>query len=288
MMKTNFSKNTLLIVAMLMAILSACTNHSPANNDSIKESMWGNDPKNAEKVYSLPQKSANQDFEIAGYKNPDGSITYHISHSTFAMTEFYSLYSPAGNLRLMAAGASEMADVYAYLISYNPKGQIDSISVLKPLGDMVADGMSKLTVKSAHDLFQQWIQNKNSIQYSYPVLRDSIGKVVAIGNVAIRDNYKTKLYIKEWGPFWTSDISGGMLGIFVLQEYQGDKSGSYVNYLYQGDHLVAELAYWKGTFIKARTYNHNGSMVHQYNDRTINVEDQTFQDWEEETKWYVD
>lgn len=287
MMKTNFSKTTLLIVAMLMAIFSACTNHSPANNDSIKESMWGNDPKNAEKVYSLPQKSANQDFEIASYKNPDGSITYHIFHSTFAMTEFYSLYSPAGNLRLMAAGPSEMADVYSYLISYNSKGQIDSISVLKPLGDMVADGMSKLTVKSAHDLFQQWIQNKNSIQYSYPVLRDSIGKVVAIGNVAIRDNYKTKLYIKEWGPFWTSDISGGMLGIFVLQEYQGDKSGSYVNYLYQGDHLVAELAYWKGTFIKARTYNHDGSMVHQYNDRNINVEDLTFQDWEEETKWYV-
>lgn len=288
MMKTNFSETTLLIVAMLMAIFSACTNHSPANNDSIKESMWGNDPKNAEKVYSLPQKSANQDFEIASYKNPDGSITYHISHSTFAMTEFYSLYSPAGNLRLLAAGPSEMADVYSYLISYNSKGQIDSISVLKPLGDMVADGMSKLAVKSAHDLFQQWIQNKNSIQYSYPVLRDSIGKVVAIGNVAIRDNYKTKLYIKEWGPFWTSDISGGMLGIFVLQEYQGDKSGSYVNYLYQGDHLVAELAYWKGTFIKARTYNHDGSMVHQYNDRNINVEDLTFQDWEEETKWYVD
>lgn len=288
MMKTNFSKNTLLIVAMLIAIFSACTNHSPANNDSIKESMWGNDPKNAEKVYSLPQKSANQDFEIASYKNPDGSITYHISHSTFAMTEFYSLYSPAGNLRLMAAGSSEMADVYSYLISYNSKGQIDSISVLKPLGDMVADGMSKLTVKSAHDLFQQWIQNKNSIQYSYPVLRDSIGKVVAIGNVAIRDNYKTKLYIKEWGPFWTSDISGGMLGIFVLQEYLGDKSGSYVNYLYQGDHLVAELAYWKGTFIKARTYNHDGSMVHQYNDRNINVEDLTFRDWEDETKWYVD
>lgn len=287
MMKTNFSKTTLLIVAMLMAIFSACTNHSPANNDSIKESMWGNDPKNAEKVYSLPQKSANQDFEIASYKNPDGSITYHIFHSTFAMTEFYSLYSPAGNLRLMAAGPSEMADVYSYLISYNSKGQIDSISVLKPLGDMVADGMSKLTVKSAHDLFQQWIQNKNSIQYSYSVLRDSIGKVVAIGNVAIRDNYKTKLYIKEWGPFWTSDISGGMLGIFVLQEYQGDKSGSYVNYLYQGDHLVAELAYWKGTFIKARTYNHDGSMVHQYNDRNINVEDLTFQDWEKETKWYV-
>lgn len=66
------------------------------------------------------------------------------------------------------------------------------------------------------------------------------------------------------------------------------KSGSYVNYLYQNNHLVAELAYWKGTFIKARTYNHDGCMVHQYNDRNINIEDQTFQDWEEETKWYVD
>lgn len=287
-MKTNFNKMFMLPTALLMAFVCACTKQQSANKDSITESMWGNDPKNAETVYSLPPKSASKEFQEVSYKNADGSITRSIAHSTFAMTEFYSLYSPAGNLRLMAAGPSEMADVYSYLISYNSKGQIDSISVLKPLGDMVADGMSKLTVKSAHDLFQQWIQNKNSIQYSYPVLRDSIGKVVAIGKVAIRDNYKTKLYIKEWGPFWTSDISGGMLGIFVLQEYQGDKSGSYVNYLYQGDHLVAELAYWKGTFIKARTYNHDGSMVHQYNDRNINVEDLTFQDWEEETKWYVD
>lgn len=288
MMKTNLSKTIMLIVALLMVLVCSCTKQKSARSDSVMESMWGNDPKNAEKVYSLPQKSANQDFEIASYKNPDGSTTYNISHSTFAMTEFYCLYSPAGNLRLMAAGASEMADVYGYLLSYNSKGQIDSISVLKPLGDIVADGISKLTVKSAHELFQQWILNKNSNQYSYPVLRDSIGKVVAIGKVAIKDDYKAKLYIKEWGPFWTSDIRGGELGIFVLQEYQGDKSGSYVNYLYQNDQLVAELAYWKGTFIKARTYNHNGSMVHQYNDRNINIEDQTFQDWEEEPKWYVD
>lgn len=61
MMKTNFSKTTLLIVAMLMAIFSACTNHSPANNDSIKESMWGNDPKNAKRY-------------IAYLKNPQTKI----------------------------------------------------------------------------------------------------------------------------------------------------------------------------------------------------------------------
>lgn len=288
MMKMNFGKSITLIAALLMVFVCSCTKQKSVRGDSAMESMWGNDPKNAEKVYSLTQKSSNQDFEIASYKNPDGSTTYNISHSTFAMTEFYCLYSPAGNLRLMAAGASEMADVYAYLISYNPKGQVDSISLLKPLGDMVEDGISKLSVKTAHDSFLKWIQNKNSIQYGYPVLRDSIGKVIAIGKVAIKNNYKAKLYIKEWGPFWTSDIRGGALGIFVLQEYQGDKSGSYVNYLYQDDHLVAELAYWKGTFIKARTYNHNGCMVHQYNDRNINIEDLTFEDWDEEPKWYVD
>ena len=288
MMKTIFNKTIMLITALLMVLVCSCTKQKSASNSSTMESMWGNDPKNAEKIYNLPQKSINQDFEIASYKNPDGSTTYNISHSTFAMTEFYCLYSPAGNLRLMAAGASEMADVYSYLISYNQKGQVDSISVLKPLGDIVENGISKLSIKTAHDLFQQWIQDKNSIQHTYPVQRDSLGNVVAIGNVAIKNGYKAKLYIEEWGPFWTSDIRGGTLGIFVLQEYQGDKSGSYVNYLYQNDHLVAELAYWKGTFIKARTYNHDGCMVRQYNDRNINIEDQTFQDWEEEPKWYVD
>lgn len=287
-MKTNFNKTIALITALLMVLVCSCTKQKSASDSSAMDSMWGNDPKNAEKVYSLPQKSANQDFEIASYKHPDGSTTYKISHSNFAMTEFYCLYSPSGNPRLMAAGASEMADVYAYLISYTPKGQIDSISVLKPLGDIVKDGIYKLSLKTAHDLFKQWILNKNSCQYSYPVLRDSTGKVVAIGKVAIKDGYKAKLYIKEWGPFWTSDIRGGELGIFILQEYQGDKNGSYVNYLYQNDHLVAELAYWKGTFIKARTYNYDGCMVKLYNDRNINIEDQTFQDWEEEPKWYVD
>lgn len=286
-MNMNYKIITLTTIVFILFFCS-CSRQKIESYDSLVESMWGNDPKNAEKVYSLPQKTANKDFDIASYKNPDGSTTYNISHSTFAMTEFYCLYSPTGNLKLMAAGASEMADVYAYLISYNPKGQIDSISVLKPLGDIVENGISKLTVKSAHDVFKKWIQNKNSIQYSYPVVRDSLGKIITIGKVVIRDGYRAKWYIKEWGPFWTSDIRGGELGIFVLQEYQGDKNGSYVNYLYQNDHLVAELAYWKGTFIKARTYNHYGSMVNQYNDRNINIEDQTFEDWEKEPKWYLD
>lgn len=288
-MNTKLNIPIILITAILTALVCSCTKQKSASIDPARNSLWGNDPKNAEQVYSQhPLNPNNEDFKEVVYKNSDGSVTRQISTSTFVDTKFYTLYSPTGNLRLIVAGASEMADVYGYLVSYTPKGQIDSISLLNPLGDIVEDGISKLSPSSAHDLFKQWMQSPKSIQHSYVVKRDSIGKVVAIGNVTVRDGYQAKLYIKEWGPFWTSDIRGGALGIFVLQEYQGDKSGSYVNYLYQDDHLVAELAYWKGTFIKVRTYNHYGCMVHQYNDRNIHIEDQVFEDWSETPMWYVD
>ena len=39
MMKTIFNKTTMLIVTVLMAIFSACTNHSPANNNSTEVSQ---------------------------------------------------------------------------------------------------------------------------------------------------------------------------------------------------------------------------------------------------------
>ncbi len=288
-MRTKINIIIIQTTTILTVLVCSCTKQKSASCDSLIESMWGNDPNNTEEVYyQSPLDSVNEDFREVSYKNLDGSVTRNISTSTFVDTKFYRLYSPKGNLRLIVAGASEMADVYGYQISYNTKGVVDSISLLKPLCDIVKDGISKLSPSSAHDLFKQWMQSPKSIQHNYVVKRDSSDNVIAIGNVIIRDDYRAKFYIQEWGPFWTSDIRGGTLGIFVLQEYQGDKSGSYVNYLYQDDHLVAELAYWKGTFIKARTYNHYGCMVRQYNDRNIHIEDQAFEDWEEVPKWYVD
>lgn len=278
----------LLFCWMTLFFICACTHHAPSNTDTATASMWGNDPKGAEVIYRQDiVKPNDKAFETTHQKYEDGSEYVTIVHKQFANTDYHALYSPHGNLRLIAAGCSEMADVYGYLIDYTPNGKVEKISLLNPLGDIVEDGFSKLTPTTAKNLFKQWMDNPKSKEYSYEVKRDSTGTITSIGNAITRSNYKSKLYIREWGPFWTSDLDGGSLGIFVLQEYQGDKSGSYVNYLYQDNHLIAELAYWKGTFIKARTYNRYGSLVAKYDDRSINIEEQTFWDFTEESKWYV-
>ena len=278
----------LLSFLVTLMLFSACTHHAPSNYAAFPSSLWGNDPKGAEVIYKQDMvKPTDKAFETIHQKYNDGSEYVTIVHNQFANTAYHALYSPHGNLRLIAAGCSEMADIYGYLIDYTPNGKVEKITLLNPLGDMVEDGFEKLTPKTANKWFKQWTENPKSKKYSYDVKRDSTGAITSIGDVITRDNYKSKLYIREWGPFWTNDLHGGSLGIFVLQEYQGDKSGSYVNYLYQDNHLIAELAYWKGTYIKARTYNRYGSIVRQYEDRSINIEEQAFWDFTEEPKWYV-
>lgn len=96
------------------------------------------------------------------------------------------------------------------------------------------------------------------------------------------------MYIKEWGAFWESDLDGGRLGFFVMVEKSREKNGSYVNYLYCNGKLIAELAYWKGVFIKARTYNREGVMVGMYADRSIDIMKQTYGDYWTTPMWYVD
>ena len=119
-------------------------------------------------------------------------------------------------------------------------------------------------------------------------MRDSTGTVVRIGNVSVPFGYKGRFYVKEWGPFWESDLSGGKLALFAVLEKEETADRSYVNYLYADNHLVAELACWNGTFIKARTYNRCGAMVKQYDDRDVDIHYVTFFDFDEEPKWYVD
>ena len=133
------------------------------------------------------------------------------------------------------------------------------------------------------------LQNSSEKQEAirFLICRNQEKVVTKVGNIDVPSGYKAKYYLCEWGPFWSHDIDGGVISFFVKLECQ-EKDGSYVDYLYVNDNLLAELAYWKGKFIKARTYNNMGALVNQYNDRNMNILDQAFYDYYSSTKWYVD
>lgn len=279
-------KVTGLLAALAVTAIVSCRN----TTEGAASDVWGNDVTNAEEVYKQPDVNPSDSaFTLTTYRNEDGSTTRSIVSNGNIMTEYYSLYSPKGNLRLLASGASEMGDVYGVMVDYDDRGAVDRVSVLKTLGEMSGKEESgSLSMETAHDRFVQWMQAPGSIAKSYKVERDSTGAITSVGNIRTRNDYKTTVYVKEWGPFWTSDLDGGRFGIFILQEYEGEKSGSYVNYLYEEDRLIAELAYWRGVLIKVRTYNEYGIMVEQYDDRNIDLYSTTFYDYERESRWWAE
>jgi len=121
----------LLFCWMMLFFICACTHHTPSNTDTYTSSMWGNDPKGAEVIYKQDiVKPNDKAFETIHQKYEDGSEYVSIVHKQFANTDYHALYSPHGNLRLIAAGCSEMADVYGYLIDYTPNGKVEKISLL--------------------------------------------------------------------------------------------------------------------------------------------------------------
>lgn len=262
---------------------------SAAPDDSVAR-MWGNDPKNAEVIY-LNEDSAyteGRGFEVYKAANADGSVVRCVECKHSPYTNYYSLHSPNGNLRLLATSYSEMGDIVGILVDYDAKGRVARLTRLNELGQKGYDALGNGELKNVCRVFREWILRPSGSACSYIVERDSSGAITKVGGKRVPADYKARVFIREWAPsaFWTSDISGGCMGIFVLHEYQGDRSGSYVNYLYEGDRLIAELACWKGTFIKARTYNEHGAMVKQYDDRNVNIYDVTFADFDMQTVWY--
>ena len=136
---------------------------------------------------------------------------------------------------------------------------------------------------------KRWLETSrhsdNSINFE--IERDEEGNVAKVGNLEVPYGFTAKYYLSQWGPFWVSDIDGGCISFFV-ELIDNNIEGSSVNYLYMDNHLIAEKAYWKGTFIKARTYNYMGCMVETYTDRNINLLDQTFYDFTDTPRWYID
>lgn len=275
-----------LFIAALFIILAGFSSCKDCGGESA--SIWGNDPTNAEKIYTPSVKEENDWFEVTEVKDADGSRCVNTVHKTFASTEHYCLYSPNGNLKLVAAGASESCALYAAIIDYDSLGQVCNVKYADLLDDEEHRKLgSSGTDSTSVQVMKHWLATA-SIIYETPIKRDSDNNVISVGAVEVPDGYRAKYYLEEWGPFWTSDLSGGDISFFVLLEKAENTDGSYVNYLYCGNNLIAELAYWKGVFIKARTYNSNGVMVRQYNDRNIDLNSITYYDYDEEPKWYVE
>ena len=92
--------------------------------------------------------------------------------------------------------------------------------------------------------------------------------------------------IDEVPDFWVSDINGGAVLFHALYK-ESVTDGSSLAYLYADGQLVAELAYWKGTFIKTRTYNRYGQMIAVYNDREADPKSTAWYDRDMQTEWYA-
>lgn len=284
------------ILLLHISILLSCSN----------QRKYGEDPQNGECVFEPTRKGSNDDF----FKSQGGILESNanesheeftksvetsddkfklisIEHNTFAYTEYYQLYSPKGNLRLIASGAQEAGVVTTiYRIDYNVDGYVSNVSLLRHLEDDTDysnndDDFIEIMKRCLYISFQ------NNTGKNYEIKRDENNEISSIGTIEIPYGYKPKFKIAEWGPFWSSDLNGGMLGFFVLLESQ-NTDGSYLNYLYYDNKLIAELAYWKGTFIKARTYNSYGAFVSQYSDRDLDILFQTYFDYDMSSQWYVD
>ena len=227
------------------------------------------------------------DFLRSEFTSSDNYTLTIVEHTTHASSEFCLLRTPNGNLCLIASGAQEACGLSGYRIDYNPDGKVKCVSYL---GYLDEDEYRKLDGNNGNvEIMKRWLETSrhsdNSINFE--IERDEEGNVAKVGNLEVPYGFTAKYYLSQWGPFWVSDIDGGCIGFFV-ELIDNDIEGSSVNYLYMDNHLIAEKAYWKGTFIKARTYNDMGCMVETYTDRNINLLDQTFYDFSGSSLWYVD
>lgn len=246
------------------------------------------DPENAEQIFvGNDEAESGPDFLRSEFTSSDNYTLTIVEHTTHASSEFCLLRTPNGNLCLIASGAQESCGLSGYRIDYNPDGKVKCVSYLGYLNE---DEYYKFDGNNGDvEIMKRWLETSrhsdNSINFE--IERDEEGNVAKVGNLEVPYGFTAKYYLSQWGPFWVSDIDGGCISFFV-ELIDNNIEGSSVNYLYMDNHLIAEKAYWKGTFIKARTYNYMGCMVETYTDRNINLLEQTFYDFTDTPRWYID
>ena len=277
------------ILALLMAGFSGCgTKEAKPETEAEEAGEQQEEAVYTESVVCDDEASQGEmAFTEVVQEDADGYRLQIIRHNSFAFTDLCKLFSPAGRMLLIASGCQECGSLGGYWIDYDSRGRVVKVCSTETCYDLeFLNEKGEKAVKQA----RQWLNESKSAkpEVRYEIVRDTTGNVVRAGNVCVPNGFKGRFYVKEWGPFWVSDLSGGVLAFFVVLENEETADRSYVNYLYANNHLVAELAHWNGTFIKARTYNRYGAMVQQYDDRDVDIHSMTYYDFNEETKWYAD
>lgn len=273
----------------LFAILAVCATMLAAgcSGESVRQEVV--DPENGEQIFKgYDETELGPDFVRTDFTSSDNYTLTTVEHTTYASSNYCQLRTPNGNLCLIASGAQESCALSGCRIDYNPDGKVKCVTYIGYLDD---EEYRKLNGGNDDvEIIKRWMEasrqnNDNNIKFE--IERNEEGKVTKVGDLEVTYGFTAKYYVSEWGPFWTNDICGGCIGFFV-ELIDEDIEGSSVNYLYMDNHLIAEKAFWKGTFIKARTYNHRGCMVETYTDRNINLLDQTFYDFTDSPRWYID
>ena len=250
--------------------------------NSCKGSSFGYDPEGAEVIY-CPIEINEDEFSREDLVDREGFTSRSIEHHVFASTDYCALYTPANNLKLVLAGCSECCDLHGYKVDYSKDGSVLAVTQVNDVELPVTPGFDPRLLKS-------WVKDPSLEGQRFEISRNEDGTVISIGNIHVPYGYTAKYFIKEWGPFWNSDLHGGDLGFFVLLEADEKEGKSAVDYLYVDGRLIAELAYWNGKFIKALYYNFEGRFYGIDDNRDADVFDESHDIYPLAggSRWYLD
>ncbi len=261
----------MMFAAALM--LAGCKGGSSAE----KVSDYGADPKKAESIYSYTPTTG---VMVDEFRSDDGWKYVCASALMGVSSEHHRLYSPNGNLRLILGGASEMGGACGWRIDYAENGNVRAVGNIGCLADEEYSRLSK-GGNAALEVMKEKLES-GKCQTQYIIERAKNGRITRAGSIVVPQGYVAKVYIKEWGPFWISDIDGGRFGFFVSLAPEGKERENGVSLLYCNGRLIAETAHKNRKPTKIRTYNSFGQPVGVYKSDKENAADTAFYDYDKE------
>ena len=237
---------------------------------------WGNDPADAEVLFV--QEDLDPD-EYLCFRETDDDQSYYeiIRHKGFPANEQVTLWSPSANLRLILY-QPDLGGISGYKIRYNEDGTVQEVTETSDSLLAYFDvNLFELSPSEMMKFLKDWYFNPETDGTNHYFNRDSFGNLESISELEVPYGYQARCFIQPWGNnyYWGSE-TGGAIQFFVMME-SVERTGSCVDLLYAGDHLVAELAYWNDIFIKSLYYTLEGRFSRISSDREIDVFETAFE-----------